>query len=213
MAFPENTCSKDPMARALRVPRGATDTLTVSRPQLLSRGSDRTFRQFVHDTLAFSARIQAIRNALGGAINLSGPQYTILIAIARNQPNNPVGINHIAEQLHLSPPFVTIEVNKLVAARLITKRANTKDRRRVVLTITPKARTLLRWLTSIQRPANDVLFESLSSDDFAHLRRKMPEMVASADRALRLFRPLVQKRQRARRGAATLLSRKDGPVG
>ncbi len=35
------------------------EPLTVSRPQLLVRGNDEAFRQFVHDTLAFASRIQA----------------------------------------------------------------------------------------------------------------------------------------------------------
>ena len=45
--------------------------LTISRPQLMVDGSDRAFRQFLHDTLAFSARLQAVRGQLGAVIGLS----------------------------------------------------------------------------------------------------------------------------------------------
>jgi MarR family transcriptional regulator, organic hydroperoxide resistance regulator len=174
------------MAKPTRPATSPGEPLTVSRPQLLIRGSDHAFRQFVHDTLAFAARIQSIRNALGGVIGLSGTQYTILIAIAREQPKTGIGINHVAEQLHFSPAFVTIEVNKLVAAKLITKKENPKDRRRVLLAVTPKAEETLRNLTVVQRPVNDTLFDSLDSDDFARLRARMPDLVDSADRALEL---------------------------
>jgi DNA-binding MarR family transcriptional regulator len=195
------------MAKA-SVPRNrAARSLTVSRPQLLKRGGDLAFRQFVHDALAFSGRIQAIRNALGSVIGLSGTQYTILIAIARGRHGQGVGINHVAELLHFSPAFVTIEVNKLVSAKLITKKTHPGDRRRVVLTTTSKAEELLRSLTIVQRPVNDMLFERLTAEDFDRLRQQMPELVDSAGRALRLFDLLVKTGTNA---APALKGRKSG---
>jgi DNA-binding MarR family transcriptional regulator len=160
---------------------------TVSRPELLVRGNDDLFRQFVHDTLAFATRIQAVRNALGNAIGLSGTQYTILIAIAREQEKNIIGVNEIARHLHFSPAFVTIEVAKLVKSKLVAKKENPSDRRRVMLTITTKAERLLQSLTAVQRPVNNMLFESLTAADFEQLRHKMVDLVESADRSLQLF--------------------------
>jgi len=176
-----------PKASKKRAKASRSNPLTVSRAQLLIRGSDHAFRQFVHDTLAFATRIQAVRSALGRVIGLSGTQYTILIAIAREQPKTGIGINYIADQLHFSPAFVTIEVNKLVAARLVSKTENPDDRRRVLLAITPKAEELLLKLTVVQQPVNDILFESLSAEDFDRMRRKMNSLVDSADRAIRLL--------------------------
>jgi DNA-binding MarR family transcriptional regulator len=160
--------------------------LTTSRKQLLVDGNDETFRHFVHDTLAFSARIEAVRNALASFIGMPGPQYTVLISIAQEPASAGVGINHIAERLHYSAAFVTIEVNKLVAAGLIEKRSNPDDRRRVLLTITPKARSMLNKLAAVQRPVNDTLFSSLSASDFDRLRKKMKELVDTAEQALAL---------------------------
>ncbi len=180
------------MSKASNPQAGRAKPLTVSRPQLLIGGNDQAFRQFVHDTLAFATRIQAIRNALANVIGLSGTQYTILIAVDRDQHKKGVGINHIAEQLHFSPAFVTIEVNKLVTANLVIKKENPEDRRRVLLTTSPKAEKLLKNLTVVQRPVNDMLFEGLTSEDFGRLRVKMHGLVTSADRALQLFAFLSQ---------------------
>lgn len=162
------------------------DDMTVSRPELLQDGNDYLFRQFVHDTLAFGARIQGIRDALAGVIGLSGPQYTVLIAIAHEEGDG-VGINYVAERLHLSAPFVTIEVKKLVAARLVSKTTNPADGRRVLLKVTDKGLRLLHELKTVQRPVNDALFDPLAAEDFARMRRKMGELVGSADRALKLL--------------------------
>jgi MarR family transcriptional regulator, organic hydroperoxide resistance regulator len=140
----------------------AKRSLTVSRPALLEAGSDRAFRQFVHDMLAFAARIQEVRSRLGRAIGLAGQKYTVLIAIAHLQDRaGGVGINEIAEHLHLSGAFVTIETNGLIRSGLVAKRTNPQDRRRVLLTITPKAADLLDRLTELQAPVNNALFRTV----------------------------------------------------
>lgn len=122
---------------------GSELELTVSRSELLVEGSDRSFRQLVHDTLAFAVRIQEVRSRLGSLIGLSDTQYTLLISIAHLQGDGGVGVNRAAEQLHLSGVLVTIEVKMLVAAELVKKRTNPGDRRRVLLTATQKGVDLL----------------------------------------------------------------------
>ncbi|WP_213772238.1 MarR family winged helix-turn-helix transcriptional regulator [Bradyrhizobium sp. dw_78] len=161
---------------------------TVSRPELLVGGSDEAFRQFLHDTLAFAARLQEIRNQIGQVIGLSGTQYTVLIAIAHLSGNEEkVGVNLVADHLHFSGAFITIEINKLVAAGLVEKATDAEDRRRVVLTITAKARALLNELAPVQRPANDMLFSCLSANDFKKLRKVMSDLVRTADQSIRLL--------------------------
>lgn len=160
---------------------------TVSRPELLVEGSDREFRELVHNMLAFSSSIQSVRNQLGQAIGLSGTQYTVLMAIARLAEHSPdFGINQLAEQLHWSGAFVTIEVNKLVKAGLVCKQANETDRRRVVLSITDAARQKLAELKPIQVPANDALFDGLSAAEFQALRAIMAKLAVSGERTLSL---------------------------
>lgn len=174
-----------PRSRPARPP---TLPLTVSRDALLVRGSDRTFRELVHDMLAFSASIQEVRNRLGQAIGLSGTQYTILMAIARLAGETPdLGVNQLADQLHWSGAFVTIEVNKLVAAGLVAKVANPDDRRRVVLSITQAARERLEKLQRIQSPANDTLFEGIDADEFRALSKIMNKLAGTGARTLSLI--------------------------
>jgi len=161
---------------------------TASLPQLLVDGSDFALRQFLHDTLAFSARLQAVRGHFGAVIGLSGTQYTVLIAIAHlSSMTKKVGVNQVADHLHFSGAFITIEINKLVASKLVEKEVDAVDRRRVVLTITPKARELLDGLAPVQRPINDMLFRDLSAADFENTRLLMSRMVTAANDAIRLL--------------------------
>jgi DNA-binding MarR family transcriptional regulator len=186
------------MKKAVK-PAGAprARALTVSKPELLVDGADREFRQLVHDTLAFAARIQEIRARLGRCIGLSGTQYTVLISIAHlERREGGVGVNLIADHLHLSGAFVTIEVNKLVAGGLVRKRTNPGDRRRVLLNTTPKAISLLNKLATVQRPVNDTLFDCLTVEDFKRLRGIVAGLVDCGDRALGLIDYLAADRAR-----------------
>lgn len=161
---------------------------SVSRPELLVNGTDREFRELVHHMLTFATIIQDVRNRLGEAIGLSGTQYTTLMAVARLAEHIPdFGINELAEQLHWSGAFVTIEVNKLVQAGLVSKKANPKDRRRVLLSITDLAKQRITELAPIQAPANDALFDGLSTDEFLVLKTIMARLAASSDKAVSLI--------------------------
>lgn len=164
---------------------------TVSRAALLVGGSDKVFRQMVYDTLAFAARIQEVRSRFGEFIGLPGTQYSILMAIAHQQDEG-IGVNAIAEHLHLSGAFVTTEINKLVLAGLVEKREHPSDRRRVLLRITERARARLRELSPVQIQGNDALFDCLDDKSFEALRTLMARLVVCGDNALRLLDYLGQ---------------------
>lgn len=161
--------------------------LTVNASQLLVDGSDLEFRQFVHDALAFSSRLQAVRDGFARLLGLTGIQYTILISIYHLEFEQRVGINTIAAHLHLSGTFVTTETNKLVKRGLIDKTRDGQDRRRINLSTTERAREDLSRLGRVQCHVNDAHFAPLSAQGFNRLRAIMPALVASTDRALRLL--------------------------
>lgn len=171
---------------------------TVSIPHLMVDGSDWAFRRFIHDALGFFARLQTVRSQLGAVIGLSGTQYTVLIAVAHlSGKDRKIGVNQVAEHLHFSGAFATIEINKLVARGLVHKDADSEDRRRVILAVSPKGRTLLSELAAVQRPVNDMLFRGLSATDFRKMRKLMTGMVDAADEAAHLIENTLRGRQRA----------------
>ena len=160
---------------------------TVSKPELLVDGDDAAFRSFIHDFLAFSQMLTDIRAGFGEYLGITGIQYTILISVAHLQGRQGIGVNAVAEHLHLSGAFITTEVAKLVRAGLLSKRINAKDKRRVQLTVTADGRKLLAKLVAIQAPVNDALFDALSSADFVPLKSMMARLVPCAARSLALL--------------------------
>jgi DNA-binding MarR family transcriptional regulator len=165
----------------------ATRTKTVSKSELLIDGSDQDFRSFVHDFLAFSQMLTDIRAGFGEHLGLTGIAYTTLISISHLQGPTGVGVNAIAEHLHLSGAFITTEVAKLVKAGLVSKRVNAKDKRRVLLTVTAAGRKLLNQLAAVQAPVNDALFDTLTASEFVQLKSLMARLVPCAAHGLSLL--------------------------
>lgn len=165
---------------------------TVSKQQLLVDGSDAPFRSFIHDFLAFSAMVADIRAGFGEYIGLTGIGYTTLISIAHLQGRQGIGVNAIAEHLHLSGAFITSEVAKLLKAGLIHKRVNMKDKRRVLLTVSAAGKRVLATLLPVQAPVNDALFDTLSHEEFLALAGIMSRLVPCASRALWLQAYITQ---------------------
>ena len=160
--------------------------LTVGRVELLRDGDDEQFRRMLHDLLAFSGKLQEIRERMGGFVGLSGPAYTILISIAHLSARSETGVTSVARHLSLSQPYVTAEVNKLVAAGLVHKAASATDGRSVSLTVTPKTIALLNDLAPRQRAINDRLFGHLGMASFDMLASLAARLVDDADRALEM---------------------------
>lgn len=170
---------------------------TVSRRELLVAGNDDMFRSTIHDSLGFAGRLQEARNGLGESIGLSGPAYSILIAIDHLSRHGQIGVSAVSSHLHLSGAFVTIEVNKLIKSGLVEKRPDPSDGRRVILKISVRGSALLSSLTALQQEVNDTIFGGLSEEEFKQLSLIMSKLVKGVDEALALLRLRAQQREQA----------------
>ena len=162
--------------------------LTVSRPELLSDGTDRDFRKLVHNLFAFMARHETIRDGHARQIGLAGVEYTILISIGHLGLDGDVNVKTIADHLHMSGAFVTTVTSKLQTLGLVEKNQDNVDRRRISLAITEKGKALLRKLAPYQREINDVEFGPLSREDFQAISRILEALIDASDQAFALQR-------------------------
>lgn len=171
-----------------------TPPMTISRPELRIDGSDREFRAFVHGMLAFAARLEAVRSGFAALVGLTGIQYTILISVGHLLGQGEVSVSMIAEHLHLSGAFVTIETGKLLKLGLLAKRPDINDRRRVCLSITKKGRELLKRLAPTQVEVNDILFGFMDAAEFRHMRAMVDRMTVCGDQAVDLIEYVSKQR-------------------
>jgi DNA-binding MarR family transcriptional regulator len=171
-------------------------SLTVSRPELLSDGNDALFRQAIHDALGFSVRLQEIRTRVGAVIGLSGPAYSVLIAVEHLSETAEVGVSRVSDHLHLSGAFVTIEVAKLVKAGLLSKTPDPEDGRRVILRVTKKGKALLEGLADTLQPVNDAIFAGLDAGQFRAFADIIASLVSGSEESLALLRYMAEQRRR-----------------
>ena len=113
---------------------------TVSATELLDRGSDRQFRGLVQSLLTVARRLEMARDYFGHLINVTGPQYHLLMAVAQLQGALGVSVGTIAQAMHVSSAFVTSETGKLSVLGLLRKRPNPEDRRGALLSLTQTGR-------------------------------------------------------------------------
>ena len=176
------------------MPRRKSRPVTVSRPALLTQGSDAEFRGLIHDLIAYGHKLDACRDAFAAIAGISGAQYEILMLVSRA---DGLSVGEVAARLHRSGAFITIEANRLAERGILEKVSDRADGRRVLLRTTAKALALLERLAPYQRRINDVLFEFVDAKGFRELRALATELVARGDRAVAMLELLLHEAEAA----------------
>jgi MarR family transcriptional regulator, organic hydroperoxide resistance regulator len=177
-------------ARAVAKPRpdGATAAYvlppTATSPALLEKGSDRRFRTLVNDLFTISSRMEVVRAHLGRRMGISGPQYSLLIAVAHLQGVRGVSVGAVAQAMHVSSAFIAAETGKMAKLGLLLKRANPDDRRGVLISLAPAGRLKLNRVSAEIRAINDLFFGTLDAASFAALSAAAQALVAGSGRAV-----------------------------
>lgn len=143
--------------------------LSTSLKSFLVNGQDHDFRKMIYGLLQVSSMMLKSREYYGAYIGVSAPQYSMIVAIAEA---GEATVRDLTKILHVSSPFVTAEINKLIAAGFVRKRPNTKDRRSIVLSLTAAGEDSVRRVSTIRTTANDMIFGSIKPEEakvFQHL--------------------------------------------
>jgi len=158
---------------------------TVSATELLDRGSDRQFRALVQDLLTVARRLEMARDYFGRLINVTGPQYHLLMTVAQLQGASGISVGKVAQVMHVSSAFVTAETGKLSTLGLLKKRPNPQDRRGAFLSLTQVGRLKMDRLIPEIRAVNDLFFGKLGSRSFRELCVGAAALVQGSREAIR----------------------------
>ncbi len=140
--------------------------LSISRAEFLIGGSDREFRRLIHRMLISAGRLDAIREAIARRIGVTGTQYTMLMSVLHLQGATGISIGGLAEYLQVTGPHVTGVIGKLAALGLVRKTMNPRDRRGVLVRLTPVGRKRLIATFDFIRGVNDRLFDGVNRDEY-----------------------------------------------
>jgi DNA-binding MarR family transcriptional regulator len=157
---------------------------TITLPQMLLSGNDMSFRETIYLMFLAFGRLQSFRDAFGKVLSLTASQFIVLIGIANRQGNEGVSIRALADHTQLAATHVTTEVGRLIGKGLLSKTANERDRRGVLVRLTPKGEAAILTINPLLRRVNDRLFQNVSREDFANLSRFLHTFALNCEDAL-----------------------------
>ncbi len=160
--------------------------LTATSPILVFRKSDHSLRKLLYDLFTVSARMQELRRHLGLRIGISGPQFSMMMAIAELQAETGVSVGRIADYMHVTGTFITSESAKLIKRKLLKKHLDDQDKRLSLLSISPKGQKLIENLFPELQQINDVFLRLDSRDQFENLCGLLDRLVSNSQRAVAL---------------------------
>ena len=193
---PRNDKTERPAARIAANPDRRVFTMppTVSKPELLDENgiSDRRFRQFLYDFSVLAAHLEVARAYLASQLNISSPQYNIVMIIAQYQGTAGISVSDVAQHLHVSTAFITSEAGKLEQQGLVAKRQNPRDGRGVLLRLTPVGETKVLQIGPKRLLINDHLFRALSGEDFRQLSQITASLIDDFTETINMLKVMAQ---------------------
>lgn len=166
--------------------------VTATSPILTSGRSDHSLRKLLYDFFTVGARLEDVRRHLGKKVDLTGPQYSLMMAVAELQGREGINVGRVAEYLHVTGTFVTAESGKLIKKGFLKKRPDAADKRLSLLSIAPKGQVALNSLFPFLQQINDIFFELDSRDEFERLCQVLDKLVGNSQRAIALINATCQ---------------------
>jgi MarR family transcriptional regulator, organic hydroperoxide resistance regulator len=158
--------------------------LTVSHRELLAAGEDVAFRRSLYLMVLAFSRLATCREAFGHALGLTGSQFAVLIGAAYQQGEDGVSVRALADHIQLAATHVTTEVGRLIAKGLLIKAVNGRDRRGVLIRLSPPGEAAVREVAPLVRRVNDLLFAGVSRQEFATVSEFLTRFAANTEDAL-----------------------------
>jgi DNA-binding MarR family transcriptional regulator len=159
--------------------------LSISRPAMLTDGTDREFRRLIYRMIITESRLIDIRKAIAARVGVTAPQYTMMMAILHMQDRHGISIGDLAGYLEVTGPHVTGEVRKLADRGLVRKAANPKDGRGVLVQLSPEGKKRLTRAFTFIRSVNDILFDGVTAEQFRTLVRFNGKFIRNTSLALK----------------------------
>lgn len=170
---------------------------TITLPQMLLSENDLAFRETLYLMFQAFGRLTSFRDGFGKTLSLTASQFIVLIGTAYRQGSEGVSIRTLSDHTQLAATHVTTEVGRLIGKGLLTKSANERDRRGVLVRLTAKGEAAVLDVNPLLRRVNDRLFQNVSREDFATVSRFLTTFALNSEYALAELRR--SERERATR--------------
>lgn len=165
---------------------------TTAAALLNDDGGDSDFRRMIYDIFTMSVNFDRIRERMASALGLSGIQYHILMVVAELSADMTVTVSAIADRLHTSGAYVTMETKKLMRRGFLEKRPNPDDGRSVIITPTEEGCAAIDAFAPHLQAINDELFDGVGPETFKQFCAIVDHMSRTSKRGAELAEILAR---------------------
>lgn len=110
------------------------------------------------------------------ALNISGPQWMILLAISDLDEGDGVPVNAVSKMLQVDSSFVTTQSKRLEKSGLLRRNSSPTDARVVLMSLTDRSHDHLSRLVARQEAIGAFAFEAFSSDQLGEFFEKLSNL-------------------------------------
>jgi MarR family transcriptional regulator, organic hydroperoxide resistance regulator len=129
-------------------------------------GRDRELVQtLVWNILSINSHMEDIRYFWAGVLQITGPQWLIVMAVHDLDRGNGVPVREVSAKLHVDPSFVTTQTKALEKNGFMRRKSSSEDARVVLLSLTDKAYKGLANLATRQESVEDYIFGDLTNEE------------------------------------------------
>lgn len=131
------------------------------------------FWQFIWEITSITAHLDALCRFRAKALDISGPQWTILMALSHLDDGDGVPVNVVSKLLHVDPSFVTTQSKLLEKRGLVRRKPSITDARVVQMSLTDGACKHLASAAPQQAAMNQFIFSNFDTREFAKFTSKL----------------------------------------
>jgi DNA-binding MarR family transcriptional regulator len=114
-----------------------------------------TVRRFTWAVASISVHLEELNGFWARALDISGPQWMILVTLAELDQDTGDPVNAVARKLQVDSSFVTTQSKILEKKGLLRRRTSEQDARVVQMSLTDKTYKQMAQLASQQQVLNE----------------------------------------------------------
>jgi MarR family transcriptional regulator, organic hydroperoxide resistance regulator len=142
-----------------------------------------TIRRFTWAVASIGVHLDELNGFWGKALNISGPQWMILVALAELDHDSGVPVNAVARKLQVDSSFVTTQSKILEKKGLLRRKTSEQDARVVQMSLTDKSYKQMAQLASQRQALHEFVFAELGSTAFRDLAQKLDGLSERLEKA------------------------------
>jgi DNA-binding MarR family transcriptional regulator len=142
-----------------------------------------TVRRFTWAVASISVHLEELNGFWGRALDISAPQWMILITLAELDRDKGIPVSAVARKLQVDSSFVTIQSKILEKKGLLRRTTSDQDARVEQMSLTDKAYKQMAQLASQQQALNEFVFAELGGSAFRDITQKLEELSERLEKA------------------------------